>query len=156
EAAGRDGPLEWFGVWGPRRALLGGGEGASPLPGLDAPSAGTKMKSNRLSLLVLFIATSCSGAPPAAPPPAAAPPPPAAVASAPAPPPPPLPGLRLSRTIEPVRYRATLTVVPESDAFEGELDIELSLREPSDFVWLNAAGLNITKASLDAAGKTLN
>jgi cytosol alanyl aminopeptidase len=114
--------------------------------------------SNRLPLLLLTLAAvSCAAQPAETPPPAVPPAPPAAANAAlpsaalsPSP-----PSLRLPRTAAPVRYRATLTVVPAEDTLKGAIDIDLSLAEPTSVIWLNGTELTVDGASLEVGGKTV-
>jgi alanyl aminopeptidase len=113
--------------------------------------------SNRLSLLLVLVAASCVAQPAETPPPAVPPPPPATgnaalppAAAAPSP-----PSLRLPRTAMPVRYRATLTVVPSEDTLKGAIDIDLTLTEPSSLIWLNGTELTVSGATLEVGGKKL-
>jgi alanyl aminopeptidase len=63
--------------------------------------------------------------------------------------------LRLPRTAMPVRYQATLTVVPTEDTLKGAIDIDLKLTEPSSVIWLNGTELTVDSASLDVGGKKI-
>ncbi len=65
------------------------------------------------------------------------------------------PELRLSRSVEPVRYAAELTVVPAQETFSGTIDIALSVHEPASVIWLNATDLTVGEASLKAGGRTV-
>jgi alanyl aminopeptidase len=64
-------------------------------------------------------------------------------------------GVRLPRTAVPTGYAATLTVVPGDDVLRGEIDISLSISEPTGVIWLNAVGLHIDEARLEANGQSL-
>jgi alanyl aminopeptidase len=108
------------------------------------------MNANRtLALLCLMFAT-CAA--PERPAPVAPPPPPAA------PEPPPSrepPRLRLPGTVRPVRYQAELTVLPDSDAFSGVIDIQLTLSAPTALIWLNGSELKVRTAHLQAGGERI-
>ncbi|HEX2712216.1 MAG TPA: M1 family aminopeptidase, partial [Candidatus Acidoferrales bacterium] len=65
------------------------------------------------------------------------------------------PQFRLPTFAVPVRYSVTLTVVPDKDTFTGAVDIDLTFREPSGVLWLNADMLTVKSASLISAGQTL-
>jgi alanyl aminopeptidase len=113
---------------------------------------------HRIPILALVASlAACSAAPP---PELATPTPPqpsAEVAKSVAPSPPPAPptGVRLPRTARPTAYKATLTVVPGDDVLRGEIDIALSIAEPTRVIWLNAEDLHLDEARLEANGQTL-
>jgi cytosol alanyl aminopeptidase len=67
------------------------------------------------------------------------------------------PKLRLNGSIQPLRYSADLTVVPDRDTFHGSVDISVNVRTPAEIVWLNATGLQIQEANFrpDAAATAL-
>lgn len=120
------------------------------------------MLHRRHLLAAALLSLSCSAAPPPAPPSGhagAAPPPTspsAAAAPAPAPAPAPEPpGLRLPRTASPVRHRATLTIIPGEAAFQGEIEIDLALAEPTALLWLNAQDLTVSQVDFEAGGKKI-
>ncbi len=62
------------------------------------------------------------------------------------------PALRLPGTALPAHYRVSITVVPGQAPFKGEVDIDLRLTAPTSILWLNATGLTITEAHLEALG----
>jgi alanyl aminopeptidase len=64
------------------------------------------------------------------------------------------PKLRLGDDVQPVRYRAELTVDPQLDTFTGKIEIDLEVRKPAAIVWLNAHDLTIDSAQLSAGGRT--
>ncbi len=66
--------------------------------------------------------------------------------------PPAPPTLRLPAGAAPVRYAAELWVDPAKDAFEGKIEIRISLKGESDTLWLNGKELTIESASAVAAG----
>ncbi|MFL5362384.1 MAG: M1 family metallopeptidase [Myxococcales bacterium] len=72
--------------------------------------------------------------------------------SAPEPDPTP-PTLRLPDTARPVRYRPTLTLVPDRDDFDGTIEIDVEAREPLRVLWLNADELTVRKAEALVDGK---
>src|SRR5262249_49679440 len=125
-----------------------GGEVPGPFPSRRCarPSPNSAIDANammrRLPLVLALAALSCAGEP--LPPPAPPPPPPT---SAPPPPPQP-PALRLPGTAAPVRYTATLTIVPSNDTIKGTIDIDLTLAEPTRILWLNATELTVESAGL--------
>jgi alanyl aminopeptidase len=63
-----------------------------------------------------------------------------------------VPGLRLPRNVEPLDYEARLRVDPAQDAFTGTVDIRMRVLEPTDLVWLNAKGLDVSDASASVPG----
>jgi alanyl aminopeptidase len=85
------------------------------------------------------------GLPPVRPAPAA---PGAPSASAPATP----PGLRLGRSVLPERYAARVSLTPGEREFEGSIDIDLVVGEPTALLWLNGTGLKVRAAHFDAGG----
>ena len=60
------------------------------------------------------------------------------------------PVLRLGRQVLPARYSVSLTVTPGQDSFQGTEDIELKIATPTSPFWLNATGLQITRAEVKA------
>lgn len=66
------------------------------------------------------------------------------------------PGLRLPTTVVPRRNVARLTIDPARETFDGELDIEVDVLEPTNVVWLNQDGLTLARAEIEAGGKTLS
>jgi alanyl aminopeptidase len=54
-----------------------------------------------------------------------------------------------------VRYRASLTVIPQQDSFTGTIEIDLDVHKPTDTIWLNGRHLTIDAAKLTAGGHTL-
>ena len=66
------------------------------------------------------------------------------------------PKLRLADPeVRPVRYAATIRVVPSEATFKGSIDVELTIGQPRKFFWLNATGLNVSEAKVEAGGKTV-
>ena len=66
------------------------------------------------------------------------------------------PKLRLSEVedIQPISYRADLTLDPEKDDFRGSIAIKLDVKKPTDIVWLDQEKITVDTATLTAAGKT--
>jgi len=62
------------------------------------------------------------------------------------------PTLRLPAGARPMRQAVELAVDPNLEVFSGSIEIDLEVREPSRILWLNAAGLRVTSASLGPAG----
>ena len=77
-----------------------------------------------------------------------------AIAAAANPTPPPM---RLGEDVQPLAYELAVTLVPDAPGFTGRIDIDVDLRRPLDFFWMNARGLEIQSArhqgGQDAAGR---
>src|ERR1051326_5374023 len=65
------------------------------------------------------------------------------------------PAFRLPETAAPLDYKVNLTVAPDKDTLSGSVDIDLTFKQPSSVLWLNADKLNVKDATLTAGGKTL-
>ncbi len=65
------------------------------------------------------------------------------------------PSLRLPVTVRPVRYRPTLTIVPDQDGFSGTIEIDLDVLAPTPVLWLNAEELQISRAEATVRGATV-
>src|SRR4051812_45875321 len=103
----------------------------------------------RLSLILLVALAACAGDPPLlAPPPA----PPVALSASESPPP---PELRLPTTVAPVRYQATIALVPSEPGFQGTIAIDLALTKAQSLIWLNGSGLTVSEARIEVAGRSL-
>jgi len=63
------------------------------------------------------------------------------------------PALRLPDQAAPLRYHAVLSVDPSQTSFQGELTIELEVKQTTHLVWLNGTGLTVREASLEADGQ---
>jgi alanyl aminopeptidase len=59
------------------------------------------------------------------------------------------PALRLPTTVRPLKQSAELTLVPGQDTFQGRIDFDLDVREPSEVIWLNARDVKISSALLN-------
>ena len=57
------------------------------------------------------------------------------------------PKLRLPAGVGPVRYAAELWVDPAKETFEGKIEIQISLKEETGTVWLNAKELDVRAAA---------
>ncbi|HJT87692.1 MAG TPA: M1 family metallopeptidase [Bryobacteraceae bacterium] len=55
-------------------------------------------------------------------------------------------------SVQPVRYRADLTLRPGAATFPGSIDIDINLRRPASLIWLNATGITIRQAALTIGG----
>ncbi|MFT3765306.1 MAG: M1 family metallopeptidase [Minicystis sp.] len=102
------------------------------------------------ALLVALLAAACAAEP--IPPSTPAPPSPTTAEPAPAPSP---PALRLPKTAAPVRYSATLTIVPTGNAIEGVVDIDLTIAEATSILWLNATEITVSEARLTVGDRSI-
>ena len=64
--------------------------------------------------------------------------------------------LRLDDAVWPLRYAAELHLDPGADTFDGAITIDIEVSEDRARLWLNAAELDITAASLTRGGDTWN
>jgi cytosol alanyl aminopeptidase len=103
----------------------------------------------RLLAAIALAAAACTPAPAATPSPL----PPASGVSFPAIGAP--PALRLPETVAPVRYSATLTLSPTAKAFDGVIDIDLALREPTSVLWLGGTAISVSEARLEVGGRAV-
>jgi alanyl aminopeptidase len=62
--------------------------------------------------------------------------------------------LRLDTAVEPLRYAATLDLDPGADTFDGQITIDIEVAEDRARIWLNAAEMDITSASLTRGSDT--
>ena len=62
------------------------------------------------------------------------------------------PKLRLPAGAVPARYAAELWIDPAKEKFEGKIEIEISLKEETGTVWLNAKELDVRTASARRVG----
>ncbi len=62
------------------------------------------------------------------------------------------PTLRLGDAARPVRYAAELTLSPGETSFAGEIHIDVVLKDASSLIWLNALGIKVKQASIEAGG----
>jgi alanyl aminopeptidase len=67
------------------------------------------------------------------------------------------PKLRLSevQNIQPVSYRAELTLDPAKDDFTGSILIRMDIKQPVQTIWLEQEKITVRRASLTAGGKTM-
>ena len=66
------------------------------------------------------------------------------------------PKLRLPAGAEPTAYAVELSIDPARDDFKGSVVIDLKLEKKTSFLWLNATGLSVTKASATVSDHTVN
>ncbi|MCY1081485.1 M1 family metallopeptidase [Archangium lansingense] len=74
-------------------------------------------------------------------------PPPAPAAETPRP-----PTFRLGTQVKPTGYKVELSVNPKQEAFEGVVEIALTVSEATRQVWLHGNGLKVKEATLTAGG----
>jgi cytosol alanyl aminopeptidase len=65
------------------------------------------------------------------------------------------PKFRLPTFALPVDYEVHLTLTPDKDTFTGSIDIDLSIKESTSVLWLNANQITVERASLFTAGQNL-
>jgi alanyl aminopeptidase len=56
--------------------------------------------------------------------------------------------LRLDDAVRPLRYAAELHLDPRADTFDGQITIDIEVAEDRARIWLNAAEMDVTSASL--------
>ena len=64
------------------------------------------------------------------------------------------PALRLPPGVRPTHYTLELTVDPGAKTFGGQVIIDVELDQPSDFIWLSSAELDIAHAHVSYGGTT--
>lgn len=64
------------------------------------------------------------------------------------------PTLRLPDTAAPVSYKVDLKLDPAQPTFSADIDIQLSIKQPIETLWLNATKIEVQSARLIAGGKT--
>ena len=62
------------------------------------------------------------------------------------------PTLRLPNSAIPTHYTLDLTIVPEKETFDGTVDIDTQIKEPTTTLWLNSTGLTIKEATFTPKG----
>jgi len=65
------------------------------------------------------------------------------------------PKLRLPAVAEPVGYAAELTIDPGKESFRGTVSIDVRFKQKTSFLWLNATGLEVAKASATVGDRTV-
>jgi alanyl aminopeptidase len=66
------------------------------------------------------------------------------------------PSLRLEDTVVPTHYAAQLAITPDSNTFDGSIDIDVTLSRSSAVIWLNALELEMKSARIgDRAAKVV-
>jgi len=66
------------------------------------------------------------------------------------------PTFRLGDLATPKAYEARIAADPRSDAFNGEIRIELTFNRASPVLWLNATGLTIESARVEQGGQAID
>jgi alanyl aminopeptidase len=64
------------------------------------------------------------------------------------------PKLRVDDSIRPVQYAVDLTLLTDAPTFTGTIDIDIQLQKPASLIWLNATGITIQAAIVQAGGAT--
>ena len=59
------------------------------------------------------------------------------------------PALRLGDQVQPKNYKAQLTLDPDKDTFSGDIEITLTVKQPTSLIWLNAVELDVDSATID-------
>jgi alanyl aminopeptidase len=65
------------------------------------------------------------------------------------------PEMRLDGNVKPLAYDLALKLLPESPGFEGRVVIEVEIAQPTGFLWLNANGLQVQRATLAQGKRTV-
>ena len=65
------------------------------------------------------------------------------------------PTLRLPDTVAPTSYKAELTLDPAKESFSGMISIKIDVKQPVKTIWLNAAGITVSEASLRIGGQAM-
>jgi alanyl aminopeptidase len=66
------------------------------------------------------------------------------------------PQFRLPASVVPRHYSLNLTVVPDHDTFSGTVDIDLTFKDASSVLWLNAEKITVGDATLTVDGETFS
>jgi aminopeptidase N len=65
-----------------------------------------------------------------------------------------VPAGRLSDAVVPVAYRLDLTVDPDKERFSGKVEIDVTLKQPSDHIFLHGRDLAMHRAAAKVGGKS--
>ena len=65
------------------------------------------------------------------------------------------PQFRLPSYAAPVHYSVDLSVAPDQDTFQGTVDIDLTLKQPTPVLWLNAEKITVKEATLTVGGQSV-
>ena len=61
----------------------------------------------------------------------------------------------LPDTVTPERYTLTFEIDPRQSGFSGQADIRVQINHPAQRIWLHGSGLTVSKAAIEAGGRTL-
>src|SRR4051794_7355242 len=64
-----------------------------------------------------------------------------------------IPKLRLPDAVHPLKYSVDLKLAPGEDSFEGNIDIDLDVRQAASTIWLHANGLQFRDVRVHTNGK---
>ncbi|HEX4168826.1 MAG TPA: M1 family metallopeptidase [Bryobacteraceae bacterium] len=64
------------------------------------------------------------------------------------------PVLRLPGNVAPESYQVQLKLDPDQTGFTGKIAIKLDVKQPVQTIWLNATGIEVSRATLSNRGKT--
>ena len=70
-------------------------------------------------------------------------------------PPAPVPPARLLDFVKPLAYDLQLSIVPAADKFSGRVAIDVELTQATQIIWLDSLRLDVHRATVTSAGKTL-
>jgi alanyl aminopeptidase len=79
----------------------------------------------------------------------------AGAAHAAAAPPAPVPPAHLLDFVKPLAYDLQLSIVPAADKFSGRVAIDVELTQPTQIIWLDSLRLDVHRATVTSAGKTV-
>lgn len=65
------------------------------------------------------------------------------------------PAFRLGEEVVPVRYAVALKLSPPDDNFSGSVDVDVRIAQTTKVIWMQAAGLNVSRAEVRLAGQSL-
>jgi alanyl aminopeptidase len=65
------------------------------------------------------------------------------------------PTFRLPEDVRPEHHSLELTIIPGQPGFSGHIEIDIALSQARNEIWLNSLDLEISNASIEAAGKTV-
>ncbi len=62
------------------------------------------------------------------------------------------PKLKLPTSVVPINYALDLTILPEKETFDGTVDIDTQVKQPTTTLWLNSTGLTIKEVTFTPKG----
>ena len=68
----------------------------------------------------------------------------------------PVPKLRLPGLVQPVRYSVDLKLTPGLDAFEGSIDMEVDVLQPTSVVWIHGNSLEFRSVVYHSKGSSVD